>query len=106
MICDHIRPVPGCPRCDAEIAAFMAARAAAPPPVKASGRRVRTLTEARSAFPKVDQVPGATVAELADLKDRYLLLQPEPSPVVHEYAARNRAMFSPDGLAQATPEDF
>jgi hypothetical protein len=106
MTCNHIRPAPGCSNCDAEIAAFMAAQAAAPPPRKASGRRVRTLTEARSAFPTVEQVPGATVAELADHKDRYLRRQPEPSPAVHEYAARNRAMFSPDGLTQATPEDL
>jgi len=106
MTCDHIRTVPGCPTCDAEIAAFLAARAAEPPPAKASGRRVRTLTEARSAFPNVEQVPGATVAELSDLKDRYLRLQPEPSPAAHKYAARNRALFSPDGLAQATPGDL
>lgn len=91
MTCDHIRPVPGCPSCDADIAAFMAAQAAAPPLVKANSRRVRTLTEARAAFPKVEQVPAATTAGLADLKARYLLLQPEPSPEVLEYAARNRA---------------
>ena len=106
MNCDHIRPAPGCPSCDAEVAAAVAARAAAPAPVRASSRGVRTLTEARVAFPRVDQVSRATVAQLADLKDRYFQLQPEPSSVAHEYAALNRAMFSPGGLPQATPEDF
>lgn len=53
---------------------------------------MRTLTEARAAFQKADQIPGDTTALLADLKARYLLMQPEPSPDVHEYAARNRAI--------------
>lgn len=106
MNCDHIRPVPGCPSCDAEIAAFMAARAAEPPPAQPRGRRVRTLTEARAEFPKLEHVPAATVAHLADLKDRYLLLQPKPSPEVLEYATRNRELFSSEKLAQATPDDL
>lgn len=76
------------------------------PPAKRGGRPVRTLAEARAALPRAEQVWPARVADLADLKARYLLVQPEPSPEVHEYAARNRAMFSPEGLAQATPEDL
>lgn len=84
----------------------MAARAAAPPPPKGRSRRVRTLAEARAVFPKFEQVSAARTTELADLKGRYLLLQPEPSPEALEYAARNRAMFSSKGLAQATPEDL
>jgi hypothetical protein len=67
---------------------------------------VRTLTEARAEFPKLEHVPAATVAHLADLKDRYLLLQPKPSPEVLEYAARNRELFSSEKLSQATPDDL
>jgi len=105
MTCDHVRTVPGCPSCEAAIAAYLAAPPPPPPPQR-GGRRVRTLNEARSAFPKAEHVPVDTVALLAALKARYLLMQPEPSPEVHEYAARNRAMFSPEGLAAATPDDF
>jgi len=49
-------------------------------------------------FPTVDQVSAATSIELAELKACYLLVQPEPRPEVYEYAARNRAMFSAEGL--------
>jgi hypothetical protein len=106
MTCDHIRTVPGCPSCEAAVAALLAS----PPPAapaQRGGRPVRTLTEARAAFPKVDQIPVDTAALLADLKARYLLMQPKPSPEVHEYAARNRASFSsPEALAAATPDDL
>ncbi len=67
---------------------------------------MRTLAEARAAFPKPEQVVPATAAALADLKARYLLLQPEPSPEIARYAAKYRAMFSREGLAPATPEDW
>jgi hypothetical protein len=68
---------------------------------------VRTLIEARAAFPKADEIGVDTIAFLADLKARYLLMQPEPSPEVSEYANRNRTIVSsPEGLAAATPDDF
>jgi hypothetical protein len=68
---------------------------------------VRTLSEARAAFPKADEIAVDTTAFLADLKARYLLIQPEPNPGVHDYAARNRAIFSsPEALADATPEEL
>ncbi len=67
---------------------------------------MRTLAEARAAFPKAKQVLPARVAELAELKARYLLLQPEPSPGVTEYVARNRALFSLEGLTHASPDGF
>ncbi len=67
---------------------------------------MRTLAEARAAFPTVAQVPEDAVAALVPLKDRYLQRQPEPSADVLAYAARNRAVFAPEGLARATPEDL
>lgn len=63
MTCDHIRAVPGCPSCEAAVAAYLASPPPAPP-AQRGGRRVRTLTEARAAFPKADQIPVDTVALL------------------------------------------
>jgi len=98
MNCDHMRTVPGCPSCEQAIADLLVAQASAPPPAKRGSRQIRTLAEARAVFPTVDQVSAATSIELAELKACYLLVQPEPRPEVYEYAARNRAMFSAEGL--------
>ena len=101
MTCEHRRTVPGCPSCDAAVAAYLAA------PVQRGGKRVRTLTEARASFPKANQIQADVAARLVDLKAHYLLMQPEPSREAHEYAARGRAIFgSPEGLAAATPDDL
>lgn len=104
MTCGHVRVAPGCPSCDEAIAAMLVSQAATPPATR--GRPPPTLAEARAAFPEPEQVLPATVADLTYLKDRYLLLQPEPDPESARYAAKYRAMFSPEGLLQAMPEDW
>lgn len=65
---------------------------------------MKTLAQAKAEFPKASDVSAATLEMLADLKARYLSVQPKPDEDVHAYAAHNRALFSAAGLASATPK--
>lgn len=64
------------------------------------------LMQVKAGFPPPGLVAARTRTRAADLKERYLELQPQPDAAAAPFRAKYRQLFSAEGLAGCTPADM